>query len=96
MRVLVLLGTLACGLASKRWELAMKIDGNNVPVLLLWGAKDQLIHVSSVSIWEAGIPAIQTHIWPDVGHLPMMEVPAESAAVVNQFIASLKDRPASG
>ena len=59
-----------------------------VPVLLLWGAKDQLIHVSSVEVWQ-GIQNIKTHVWPDIGHLPMMEIPGESAEVIGNFIESL-------
>lgn len=59
------------------------------PVLLLWGVKDQIIHVSSVDIWQAGVPNIQIQTWDDIGHMPMLEIPSESAQVVTQFIESL-------
>ena len=56
------------------------------PTLLLWGEEDRLIHVSSVSVWEAGIEDIQTKIWPGIGHMPMLEIPKESAFLYRQFL----------
>ena len=61
------------------------------PTLLLWGEQDRILHVSSVEVWEAGLPNVQTHIFPDVGHLPMVEVPAESAQIMQQFITRLPE-----
>ncbi len=58
-----------------------------VPTLILWGAQDRLIHVSSAAVWQAGIPGSELHVWQDVGHMPMMEIPAESAARVKAFVA---------
>ncbi len=63
-----------------------RLDQIQAPVLLMWGGKDRLIHVSSVKVWEAGIPDIRTQIWDDVGHMPMMEIPKQSAAVFQGFI----------
>mgnify|MGYP000114214384 CR=1 FL=1 len=60
-----------------------------VPALLLWGAKDQLIHVSSVDVWQQGIKQIQVKVWPDIGHMPMLEVPEDSARVYQQFITQI-------
>lgn len=56
------------------------------PTLLLWGEEDRLIHVSSVSVWEAGIEGIQIKTWPGIGHMPMLEIPKESAFVYRQFL----------
>ena len=59
------------------------------PTLLLWGKEDRLIHVSSVSVWEAGIERIQTKTWPGIGHMPMLEIPGKSAFVYRGFIDRL-------
>lgn len=59
----------------------------NVPILLLWGDQDRLIHVSSVDVWKAGVPDIETHIFEGIGHVPMLEVPKDSATRVKKFIA---------
>ena len=66
-----------------------KLDKIDAPVLLLWGEKDQLIHVSSVEVWEKGIKNIVINTWPDVGHLPMFEIPKESASVYRKYLEHL-------
>ncbi len=60
------------------------------PALLLWGEKDQLIHVSSVDVWRNGVSALTTHVWPNVGHMPMMEIPAQSAQRYADFLNTVK------
>ena len=61
-----------------------------VPVILLWGAEDKLIDVSSVDVWRAGIEDVQVKIWPGVGHLPMLEIPRECADVYRQLLPVVK------
>ena len=61
----------------------------HVPVLLLWGEEDRLIHVSSVDVWKAGINDIQVKTWPGIGHIPMLEIPRESAEVYRQFLGQI-------
>ncbi len=57
------------------------------PVLIMWGALDQLIHVSSADVWQKGLPDSQLKIWPDIGHMPMLEIPEESAGVFREFMS---------
>jgi pimeloyl-ACP methyl ester carboxylesterase len=56
------------------------------PTLIMWGNKDRLIHVSAADVWKSKIANAQVHIFDGVGHMPMVEVPAEAAAVYRQFI----------
>jgi len=65
------------------------LDQINCPTLLLWGSEDRLIHVDSVSIWQAGIKNIQVNIWPTIGHMPMLEIPKKSARVYTEFLESI-------
>jgi pimeloyl-ACP methyl ester carboxylesterase len=58
------------------------------PVLLLWGDQDQLLHVSAVDVWKAGISNISVKVWPGIGHMPMVEIPEESASVYQAFLDS--------
>lgn len=58
----------------------------SLPVLIMWGGQDQLIHVSSAQVWQQGLPNSELKIWPDIGHMPMVEIPAESAAVYQEFL----------
>jgi len=59
-----------------------------LPVLILWGGKDELIHVSSAVVWDEALPNSTVKIWPEIGHMPMVEIPEESAAVYREFIVS--------
>jgi len=56
------------------------------PALLLWGEKDRLIHIDSVSIWQAGITHLKVKTWPDIGHMPMLEIPHKSAKECLNFL----------
>lgn len=57
-----------------------------LPVMIMWGGQDQLIHVSSAEVWQQGLPNSELKIWPDIGHMPMVEIPSESAAVYQAFL----------
>lgn len=63
-----------------------------VPVLVMWGAKDQLVHVSAAAKWAAGIPGARRVIYDDLGHMPMVEDPSRSAHDVTTFIAQLPEK----
>lgn len=60
-----------------------------VPVLVMWGARDQLVHVSAAAKWAAGVPGARSEIYDDLGHMPMVEDPSRSAHDVMTFIAQL-------
>lgn len=60
-----------------------------VPFLLIWGSKDELLDVSSVQVWQQGVPGIQVHLFPELGHMPMVEAPAETATVVKSFLTQI-------
>ncbi len=66
------------------------LDEIHVPVLLLWGEEDRLIHVSSVDVWSNGIEDIQVKIWPGVGHMAQLEIPQESAEVYRRFLGGIE------
>ncbi|MDM7860842.1 alpha/beta fold hydrolase [Alteromonas sp. ASW11-36] len=55
------------------------------PALVIWGAQDQLIHVSSANVWQQGLQCT-VHIWYDLGHMPMMEAPERTAFAVKNHI----------
>ena len=59
------------------------------PALLLWGREDRLIHVSATKVWEALTPNLRVEILDDIGHMPMVEVPAQTAQIYRDFLQSL-------
>jgi len=57
----------------------------------MWGEQDRLLDVSSVKVWKAGIRDIKVKTWPGIGHMPMLEIPKESAGVYRQFLTGLNN-----
>ncbi|HQO04217.1 MAG TPA: alpha/beta hydrolase, partial [Spirochaetota bacterium] len=58
----------------------------SMPVLILWGDRDRLLDVSSVSVFAAGIRNNTTAIMKECGHIPMVERPAEAAEIYMKFL----------
>lgn len=58
------------------------------PALILWGDKDRIIDVSSVSVFERGLAKHETVIIKDCGHVPIVEKPHQTA---NAYLSFLKD-----
>ncbi|MGE5405787.1 MAG: alpha/beta fold hydrolase [Candidatus Saccharibacteria bacterium] len=56
------------------------------PVLIMWGEKDRILDVTSVPVFEQGIKNHEQVIYKNVGHMPMLEIPAQSAQDYLQFI----------
>jgi pimeloyl-ACP methyl ester carboxylesterase len=65
-----------------------------VPTLIMWGAEDGLIPLSSAKWFAAAIPQAKSVIYPGVGHIPMEEVPDQSAKDMKAFLdTALKPAP---
>jgi abhydrolase domain-containing protein 6 len=60
------------------------------PVLLLWGEKDRLIHISSAEVWRSKVPNIQVEIWEGIGHMPMVEDNVRAAKLYKNFLSNIK------
>jgi len=58
-----------------------------VPTQIIWGRHDQLIHVSCATVQHAGIAGSELVIFEDIGHVPMIEKPAEVAQRHLAFLA---------
>ena len=57
-----------------------------VPTLLLWGERDRWISPQHVPLWQRDLPGIQVKTYPGVGHIPMEEIPQQSAADALRFL----------
>jgi pimeloyl-ACP methyl ester carboxylesterase len=57
-----------------------------VPTLILHGDSDVLIEPASARKFAAAIPGAKVIIYPQVGHLPQIEIPQRSAADVAEFL----------
>ena len=49
-----------------------------IPTLIMWGAEDKLIPVTSAAWFKGKVPDAEVVIYPKVGHLMMEEIPSRS------------------
>jgi pimeloyl-ACP methyl ester carboxylesterase len=63
----------------------------NQPTLIMWGAQDAVIPVSVAAQFEEILPNSTTVIYQDLGHIPMEEDPARTAADVLLFLKAIAD-----
>jgi pimeloyl-ACP methyl ester carboxylesterase len=77
------------GFASRAAAAEPDLSVLDQPTLILWGARDALIPVAVGERFATVLPHATLAIYPDVGHVPMEEIPAQSAADVRQFLKSL-------
>lgn len=75
-------------LKQQQLDLAPFLPNIKAPTLLLWGERDQVIDVSSIPVFQRHLTASKTtvSILPQIGHLPMLEQPAETARRYNEFL----------
>ena len=66
-----------------------KLSAIKVPVMIMWGEQDNLIPVSSAKWFAEAIPGAKLVVYPKVGHIPMEEVPDESAVDVKAWLDGL-------
>lgn len=59
-----------------------------VPTLILWGRQDQLIDVDAAHKFADAISGSRLIVYPDAGHLLMVDQPGRSAADVAKFLAA--------
>ncbi|MBX3445482.1 MAG: alpha/beta hydrolase [Parvibaculaceae bacterium] len=67
---------------------AARLGEISAPTLIIWGDRDGLIPVSAAHEFKTRIPHAELVIYENVGHIPMEEVPEESAADVAAFLAA--------
>jgi pimeloyl-ACP methyl ester carboxylesterase len=57
------------------------------PVLVVWGEDDRLVPVRDAHEFGRLIPDAQVEVWPDTGHVAMLERPAAFNELVERFVA---------
>ncbi len=56
------------------------------PTLILWGEQDHLIPIEAAHAFNKAIPGSKLIVYPATGHIPMEEVPDESADAIRMFL----------
>jgi len=66
-----------------------RVSGLGTPTLIVWGDRDRLLNVASAEVLRKLMPNSRVIVMHEVGHIPMIERPRESAADYLTFRASL-------
>src|SRR6202522_756831 len=77
---------MSVNMGSRAGSAADLLSRITVPTLILWGESDPLIEPSAARKFEAAISGSKLITYPEVGHLPQLEIPQRSAADVAAFL----------
>ena len=72
-------------------ERAKVIAEYDIPTLVVWGDKDQVIKPETMELIKDIIPQAEIIMMPNVGHVPMIEAVKQTANDYKKFRATLKD-----
>jgi len=68
------------------WLVINQLNKIKSPVLLIWGQKDPYLPIEHAYLARSLIAECQLHIFPDCGHAPQRENPAEFNRLVLEFL----------
>jgi pimeloyl-ACP methyl ester carboxylesterase len=83
----ILMSVNLSSLASASPEILRSIS---VPTLILHGENDVLVEPASAGKFAAAIPGARVLMYPNVGHLPQIEIPQRSSADVAEFLTAAR------
>lgn len=71
-----------------REKLLSALAALDLPMLIIWGDRDQILPFEHLRAAADAFPAARTHIFEKTGHMPQVERPDTFAAVVRSFLSS--------
>ncbi len=74
--------------AILEYDVSGRLPLISCPSLIVWGADDRLIAVEDAERFAAGIKGSRKVIYPDTGHVAMLERPAEFNLLLREFLDS--------
>lgn len=63
-----------------------RLAGLGIPVLIQWGAHDEWIPLEDADRFEATLPDSRLITYDNAGHVPMEEIPGQTAADAREFL----------
>lgn len=73
-------GVIFRSLSESRAALEPLLPTLKMPVAIVWGDRDRLLHVSTANVMARALPQAKLHILQGCGHSPQLERPEEAAA----------------
>ena len=77
---------MSVNMGQRAGSTAELLSSIKVPTLILWGESDPLIEPGAAKKFAAAISGSKLITYPEVGHLPQLEIPQRSAADVAAFL----------
>jgi pimeloyl-ACP methyl ester carboxylesterase len=68
-------------------SIAERLGDLSAPTLIVWGERDHVLPVRHADIFAASIPHARQVIYPDTGHVAMLERPEEFNALLAEFLS---------
>ena len=62
----------------------------HVPTLIIWGDKDQMTHLDNAALFHETIQGSQVAILKEIGHVPILEDPEQTAYIIDTFITQIE------
>jgi pimeloyl-ACP methyl ester carboxylesterase len=72
---------------SKQNDIAAQIRKVRAPTLLMWGSKDRWVPPALVERWKSDLQDVQVKIYSGAGHIPMEEMPLQTARDAHAFLS---------
>jgi pimeloyl-ACP methyl ester carboxylesterase len=70
-------------------DLSSKLAGLDLPLGLIWGARDRIVPIATLEAILAVRPGAVVEIVPDAAHVPHFERPAEFVAALHNLLARM-------
>ena len=67
-------------------DVAKNID---IPTLILWGEKDRMTQIDDATLFHQTIKGSQQVILKEIGHVPLLEDPEQTADEIDRFIKQI-------
>ena len=64
-----------------------RLAGLDVPLMLVWGAQDQILPVAQAYRAQRAAPQVRLHVFDQYGHWPQMEKASEFNSAVLEFLS---------
>ncbi|MCA6064460.1 alpha/beta fold hydrolase [Thalassolituus marinus] len=75
---------------SQNPDLGARVGQINTPTLLLWGEEDQWVPLTVMEQFRRDLPNVSVITYEGVGHMPMEEIPVQSARDARSFLQTGK------
>ena len=62
----------------------------DIPTLILWGEKDRMTHIDDATLFHESIEGSQLVILKEIGHVPILEDPKQTAEAIDTFIKQIE------